>query len=69
MRAVLRRTEDTCLVRSIVLQRWYAAHGEPRDLIIGVTSPDDEFEAHAWLEDEPVDERFRELLRRPPPSS
>jgi hypothetical protein len=67
VRAALRRTEETCLVRSIVLQRWYAAHAEPRDLIIGVTSPDDEFQAHAWLEGEQVEAEgpFRELLRRP----
>src|SRR6266576_3187187 len=54
VRAALRRTEDTCLVESIVLQRWFAAHGEPRDLIVGVSDPTDEFRAHAWLDgDEP----------------
>jgi hypothetical protein len=64
--AVLRRRHDTCLVRSIVLQAWDHAHGVPRDLIVGVTSPSAGFEAHAWLEgDPPPDEAFRELLRRP----
>src|SRR5437763_701391 len=68
VRAVLRRTEDTCLVESIVLQRWHAAHGEPRDLIVGVTDPSSEFRAHAWLDgDPPHGEPFRELLRRPAP--
>ena len=50
-RAALRRTGQTCLVRSIVLQAWEAAHGRRRDLIVGVTSADD-FHAHAWLEGE-----------------
>jgi hypothetical protein len=64
--AVLRRRDDTCLVRSIVLQAWDHAHGVPRDLIVGVTSPSRGFEAHAWLEgDPPPDGSFRELLRRP----
>jgi hypothetical protein len=69
VRAALRRTEDTCLVESIVLQRWYAAHGEPRDLIVGVSDPTDEFRAHAWLDgEEPhADGPFHELLRRPAP--
>jgi len=69
VRATLRRTEDTCLVESIVLQRWYAAHGEPRDLIVGVSDPTDEFRAHAWLDGEepPADGPFHELLRRPAP--
>jgi hypothetical protein len=66
--AVLRRRTDTCLVRSMVLQTWDAAHGRPRDLIVGVTSPSDGFQAHAWLEGDPPCEAegFRELLRRPP---
>ena len=45
----LRRWGDTCLVSSIVLQTWEAAHGRRRDLIIGTTSPTD-FRAHAWLQ-------------------
>lgn len=69
VRAALRRTEDTCLVESIVLQCWYKAHGRPRDLIVGVTEPGEEFRAHAWLEgDEPQSEPFHELLRLPAPS-
>lgn len=65
--AVLRRRNDTCLVRSMVVQAWDAAHGRRRDLIVGVTSPSGNFEAHAWLEGDPPpsDARFKELLRRP----
>jgi hypothetical protein len=50
--AVLRRLEPTCLERSLVLQRWLAAHGEPRPVVIGVKAPAREFSAHAWLEGE-----------------
>lgn len=64
-RAALRRRGHTCLVRSIVMQSWDAAHGRPRDLIIGVTGSDD-FEAHAWLDGDTGEEGdFNELLRRP----
>lgn len=68
--AVLRRTNDSCLVRSTVRQTWHAARGRPRDLVIGVTAPSKGFRAHAWLEGDPPchDEGFRELLRRPPGS-
>ena len=64
--AALRRTRASCLERSLVLQRWYAAHGQRRDLIIGVTAPGEEFRAHAWLEgDHPChDGEYTELLRR-----
>jgi transglutaminase superfamily protein len=65
--AVLRRTGDTCLVRSMVLQAWDAAHGRRRDLIVGTTAPSQGFEAHAWLEGDPpcAQQGFQELLRRP----
>ena len=76
MRAALRRIGETCLVNSIVMQAWEAAHGKHRDLVIGTTGPED-FEAHAWLEGDPVvpasesDAQsvrdFSELLRRPAP--
>ena len=49
--AVLRRRPNTCLERSLVLQRWHAAHGSVRDVVIGVTGASD-FGAHAWLEGE-----------------
>lgn len=69
--AVLRRRSDTCLVRATVRQAWDAAHGHPRDLIIGVTAPTHGFKAHAWLEGDPPcqGEGFHELLRRPAPSA
>src|SRR4051812_45649154 len=34
--AGLRLTRTSCLVRSIVRQSWYSAHGVSRDLVIGV---------------------------------
>jgi Transglutaminase-like superfamily len=65
--AVLRRSGATCLSRAIVRQAWFAAHGSPRDLVVGVTAPSRGFEAHAWLEGDPPchTERYQELLRRP----
>jgi hypothetical protein len=70
VQAALHRRRHTCLERSIVMQTWLSAHGERRDLIVGVKRPGDEFEAHAWLEGEPAhgDGPFHELLRRPAPS-
>ena|SRR5436190_15795733 len=67
VRAVLRRGHYTCVVRSIVMQAWLAAHGEELDLIVGVRAPGREFAAHAWLEGEPphAEGPFHELLRRP----
>lgn len=66
--AVLRRSRETCLVQSMVIQAWESAHGRPRDLIVGVTSPSVDFEAHAWLEGDPPppeEDGYQELLRRP----
>ncbi len=34
--AVLRREPHTCLERAFVLQRWRAAQGELRDVIVGI---------------------------------
>jgi hypothetical protein len=66
--AVLRRQPHTCLERAFVLQRWRAAHGEPRAVVIGVRSPGHGFAAHAWLEDEVGEETsaFAELIRLAP---
>ena len=71
VQAALRRRGESCLVRSIVLQAWLDAHGEPHDLIVGVKSPGEAFGAHAWLEGEEPhgEEPFHELLRRPAPSA
>jgi hypothetical protein len=65
--AALRVSRSTCLVQATVRQAWYAAHGEFRDVVIGVTAPAAGFAAHAWLDgDAPChSEGFEELLRRP----
>ena len=63
--ALLRRKRHSCLEGALVRQRWLAAHGQPRDVVIGVTSPSNGFIAHAWLADErdPVIDEFQELTR------
>ena len=65
--AVLRRRQDTCLERALVLQAWHAAQGHPRDLVIGISASRSGFKAHAWVDGErpPADETFTELHRRP----
>jgi hypothetical protein len=65
--ALLRRRPASCLERVLVLQRWHAARGEPREIVIGVRGPTDEFAAHAWLEGDPDGESgaYMELLRLP----
>jgi hypothetical protein len=65
--AVLRRKPSTCLERALVLQRWHAAQGTERDVIIAVKGPADNFAAHAWLDGEPdmAVGSFEELLRLP----
>jgi len=60
----LRLSRRSCLERAVVMQRWHAAGGAERDVIVGVTTPED-FQAHAWLEGEAPGGEFRELLRRP----
>lgn len=66
--AVLRRRSASCLERSLVLQRWHAAHGRPVDVVIGVKAPVSDFLAHAWLDGEPApaDMAFDELMRLSP---
>jgi hypothetical protein len=63
--AVLRRSSPTCLERALVLQRWLAAHGCARDVVIGVTAPADGFAAHAWLDGEVHGRDYAELTRLP----
>ena len=67
VRFVLRRRESTCLQRALVFQAWYAAQGNPREVVIGVTGMNDTFSAHAWLDGEPGDpgRGFDELIRIP----
>ena len=62
--AIVGRVDPTCLERAAVRQRWYAAHGDERDLVIGVTSPSGGFKAHAWLEGDEAAAEYHELTRR-----
>lgn len=67
VRGVLRRLRATCLPRALILQRWLAASGEPRDVVVGVaTQPT--FRAHAWLAGETAGREFQEISRRAVPS-
>jgi hypothetical protein len=64
VRVVTRLLDNTCLERAIVLQKWYAAHGERKSIWIGVSSPSAGFRAHAWLEGETSgNEAFEKLLK------
>lgn len=67
--ALLRRRPHTCLERALVLQAWESAHGNMRDVVIGVDPRGSEFTAHAWLAGEldGNDARFWELMRLPAP--
>ena len=65
--AVLRRLPNTCLERSLVLQRWLGARSKPADVIIGVARTNGTYHAHAWLEGEPDGDSFHELIRLPAP--
>jgi hypothetical protein len=65
---VLHGVHATCLERSLVRQCWHAAHGRPREVVIGVRGTRANFEAHAWLDGDPESlEEFTELKRWPPP--
>jgi Transglutaminase-like superfamily len=48
--AILRRRRATCLERSLIMQRWLMAHGEPYEVSIGVRGGAKQMEAHAWLD-------------------
>ena len=65
---VLRRTDNTCLERALVLQQWSASHGDPRDVIVAVRGPSVDFAAHAWVEGDgdAEEETFSELMRLEP---
>ena len=65
----LARRRATCLEGSLVRQRFLAARGRPRSLVIGVSPPDETFHAHAWLDgDLQPDAGMHEILRRPVPA-
>lgn len=46
--ALLLRSHDQCLARSVALARWLAAHGGAADLVLGVRVRP--FAAHAWVQ-------------------
>jgi hypothetical protein len=54
-------------MRALILQAWFAAQGDPREVVIGVTPPSKGFKAHAWIAGEAPchDENFTELTRWP----
>jgi hypothetical protein len=64
---VLRRLPNTCLERSLVLQRWLSRRSRPTDVIIGVARGSDTYHAHAWLDGAPEGDAFHELIRLPAP--
>lgn len=62
----LRLQRASCVPSAAIRQAWYAAHGDQRDIVLGVTAPGAGFRAHAWLEGDPRchEVEFHELLRR-----
>jgi hypothetical protein len=67
VRVALERLNETCLVESLVRQRWLLDHGKPVDLVIGVNDDGQPFGAHAWLEGDPPSsaDGFAEITRIP----
>jgi hypothetical protein len=75
VQAVLSRTLPSCLERALVAQRWLAAHGDSRDVVIGVTTSGsdrlaeahDGFAAHAWVDGQEPDagSTYQEMYRIP----
>ncbi len=65
VRRTLDRWPSTCLEQAFVLQSWLAAHGDARDVVIGVTPPGETFGAHAWVDGEadPYRDSVHELMR------
>ena len=71
VKGVLDRLEPTCLQRALVAQAWRAAHGDPRDVVIGVPHTGLRgAAAHAWLADTDAESArtHHELHRLPPPA-
>lgn len=68
MNAGLRLRRASCLEQALLRQRFDAANGVQRTLIIAVTSPANGFRAHSWLEGERQhDPSMREIVRLPAP--
>lgn len=70
VRAVLRRTDSTCLERATVLQTWLASQDRAVDIVVGVASRKGKVIAHAWIDEghrPPDTVAYHELVRIPPP--
>ncbi|WP_320064769.1 lasso peptide biosynthesis B2 protein [Micromonospora sp. RTGN7] len=69
LRRALRWAGGNCLESSLVRQRWCARRRVFRTVVIGVSPPDADFHAHAWLDGDPDPHRHElaEILRRPTP--
>lgn len=66
---MMARLDPTCLERSLVIQAWLSAHGDHRDIVIGLPKENfGEVPAHAWVDGtdriSPVE--YLELHRLPP---
>jgi hypothetical protein len=69
VRRVLQYSRSSCLERSLVLQRWLAAYGDSRDVIVGTEgNAQSGFAAHAWIDGEaqPPGRTYVELIRLSP---
>lgn len=65
---VLRLVRASCLERSLVLQRFDAADGRRRDVVVGVTRRGGHTRAHAWLDGEDPQGDFLPIHRYPAPA-
>lgn len=65
VRAVLRLVRASCLEDALVLQRWDAAGGRPRDVVVGVSRSGGCTSAHAWLDGDDPRGDFVEIHRLP----
>jgi len=65
----LRLRHASCLERSLVLQRWFLAHGQEREVVVGVAVDGTTTLAHAWLagEEHLNDREYTEMTRVPAP--
>lgn len=52
VKAALWLGRASCLEGALVRQRFSAARGDRRDVVIAVSSPSEQFGAHAWLDGE-----------------
>jgi hypothetical protein len=68
MTAVLRRMKPSCLEEALVIQSWMTAHGDRREIVIGVARTD-RITAHAWIDgsDDESPATYDELYRLPAP--